>query len=323
VAVHGLLEDQLTSEVIGNYFEERKVKIERGKRVELRFDFRPKEAPVQVQVWAGEQPAAQAIVAVRGHAPRYAREGKLVLALGKGPHVVRVGFDGRACEKRIEIRELDGMTLSFSAYDEASLVFENCPEAVEPFLSFDDLALRLTFSSGPGRSARPTACAALPPRPGERDKAAAFRGAGRLEQAAELVAPAPRSAPPRSSRGGRLHPRGGRYRAAGDLRRAAQAFEALRPRVRRRVLAGGRGRGEGAGAPGAPRSFFEERNSRSSAARWIARSATSSRWTCAARTMEACERLAEIRWGSRSSSSRRRSSRTPCMPRAATTRPWS
>jgi tetratricopeptide (TPR) repeat protein len=228
VMVHGLLEDPQTNEVIGNYFEEKKVRIERGERVVLPFDFRPKEAPVQVQVWAGEQPAAQAIVAVRGMPPRYAREGKLVLALGRGTHVVRAGFDGFACEKRVELRELDGTTLHFSAHDAASLVFESCPEAVEPFLSFDDLAAAdLLERAGQKRVADRVRGQYHRDR-GEREKAAAFfEAAGRLEQAAELVAPA---AAQRSAtlfeKAGDFNRAAERYRAAGDLRRAAQAFEA-------------------------------------------------------------------------------------------------
>jgi tRNA A-37 threonylcarbamoyl transferase component Bud32 len=228
VMVHGLLEDQLTSEVIGNYFEEKKVKIERGERVELHFDFRPKEAPVQVQVWAGEQLAAQAIVGVRGIPPRYAREGKLVLALGRGTHVVRAGFDGCACEKRVEIRELEGMTLHFSVHDAAALVFENCPDAVEPFLSFDDLAAADLLERAGQKRAADRVRGQYHRDRGERDKAAAFlEAAGRLEQAAELVAPAA------AERSATLFEKAGdftraaeRYRAAGDLPRAAQAFEA-------------------------------------------------------------------------------------------------
>ena len=228
VMVHGLLEDQLTGDVIGNYFEEKQVKIERGERVELHFDFRPKEAPVQVQVWAGEQLAAQAIVGVRGVAPRYAREGKLVLALGRGTHVVRAGFDGRGCEKRVELHELEGMTLRFSSYDEASLVFENCPEAVEPFLSFDDLAAADHLERAGQKRAADRVRGQYHRDRGEREKAAAFfEAAGRLEQAAELVAPAA------AERSATLFEKAGdftraaeRYRAAGDLRRAAQAFEA-------------------------------------------------------------------------------------------------
>ena len=72
VMVHGLLEDPLSGEVIGNYFEEKKVTIERGERVELHFDFRPKEAPVSVQVWAG------ALTDQAGAVERYRR----ALALG-------------------------------------------------------------------------------------------------------------------------------------------------------------------------------------------------------------------------------------------------
>ncbi len=228
VAVHGLLEDPLTSEVIGNYFEEKKVRIERGTRAELHFDFRPKEAPVQVQVWAGEQPAVQAIVAVRGQAPRYAREGNLVLALGPGAHVVRAGFDGRACEKRIEIRQLDGITLRFSAHDELSLVFENCPEAVEPYLSGDDLAAAAALERAGQQRAADRVRGQYHLDRGEREKAATlFEAAGRPDRAAEVVAPAA------AERSASLFEKAGdftraaeRYRAAGDPLRAGQAFEA-------------------------------------------------------------------------------------------------
>ena len=99
VAVYGLLQDPKTQEVIGNYVEERRVKVARGTSNPLKFDFRPHEAPVEIRLVTsageGDQLAdVQAVVALRGQADstRYVRGGT-ELDVSNGQHTVVVGWE--------------------------------------------------------------------------------------------------------------------------------------------------------------------------------------------------------------------------------------
>jgi tetratricopeptide (TPR) repeat protein len=229
VAVHGLLQDPLTDEVVGNYFEEKTASVQRGKRLELPFDFRPREAPVEVRVWAGDQPASQALVAVRGRPDtlKYARGGRLVIPLGPGPHAIRVGIGGSVLEKGIEIRELEGATLHFSVSDEGSIVFEDCEQAVGPYLDGDDLAAADVLEAAGLVDVGNRMRGRYHELRGEAGEAARyFEAAGCLEQAAELVqgTESERSAA-LFEQAGDLSRAAESYRAAGDPLRAAKAFE--------------------------------------------------------------------------------------------------
>src|SRR5262249_59123409 len=65
VAVHGLLQDMNTQEVIGNYLEERKVRVARGDTLKVAFDFRRKAAPIEVQLYLEDSASVpQARVAI-------------------------------------------------------------------------------------------------------------------------------------------------------------------------------------------------------------------------------------------------------------------
>ena len=57
VAVHGLLQDTTSHEVIGNYLEEKKVKLARGDSAQVIFDFRRKAAPIEVQLYLEDSAA--------------------------------------------------------------------------------------------------------------------------------------------------------------------------------------------------------------------------------------------------------------------------
>ena len=142
VAVHGLLQEAGTEQVVGNYFEERTVRVGRGQEVSLHFDFVPKEAPISLQIYQNDELAPRAQVAVRGSTEplRYAHDGEILLPLAAGTHTLVVGCDGCVMERRVEVSTLDPMTIALATNDPVSRVFEGCPEAVDPYLSGEGLA---------------------------------------------------------------------------------------------------------------------------------------------------------------------------------------
>jgi tRNA A-37 threonylcarbamoyl transferase component Bud32 len=229
--VHGLLQEPGTDQIVGNYFEERTVRVRRGQEVSLHFDFVPKEAPVSLQIYRNEELAPRAQVAIRGSGEpiKYAHDGELVLPLAQGSHTVVVGCDGCVMERRIEVSTLDPMTVALSTNDPVSRVFEDCPDAVDPYL----LGEALTAADALERAGQTEIAHQIRAHhyqeTGDAERAAAhFQAAGQLEQAAELGAFS--DDPERSAslyeRAGDFARAAESYEAAGDPMRAAEAYEA-------------------------------------------------------------------------------------------------
>ena len=78
VAVHGLLQDTTSQEVIGNYLEERKIRVRAARPREVVFDFRRKAAPIEVQLYLDDSAAGAAGARGRARRARLAalREGR-------------------------------------------------------------------------------------------------------------------------------------------------------------------------------------------------------------------------------------------------------
>ncbi|UCE87169.1 MAG: protein kinase, partial [Deltaproteobacteria bacterium] len=230
VAVHGLLQDAVNDEVVGNYFEEKIARVRRGRAVELGFDFRPTECPVEVTVMRGDQRDCQATVALRGdlHSQRYARDGTAILYLGKGRHGILIGSTDRVAEREVEIDTLEPRSVLLNLADENLLVFRDCPAAVEPYLQNDlEAAARALERGGQAEHAnllRAEHYQTL----GQTEKAAVhFEAAGRDAEAADL-----RAALADHARAAALYERAGdyaraaeMYRLGGDPARAGAAYE--------------------------------------------------------------------------------------------------
>jgi tetratricopeptide (TPR) repeat protein len=231
VAVHGLLQQPGTEHVVGNYFEERSVRVQRGQEVSLHFDFVPKEAPISVQIYQNDELAPRAQVAIRGSTEplKYAHDGEIVLPLGLGAHTLVVGCDGCVMQRRVEVSTLGPMTVALATNDPVSRVFADCPEAVDPYLLGDGLTAADALERAGQTEVAHQVRARHYQEAGDDERAAAhFQAAGQHEQAAQLGA---FSADP--ERSASLYEQAGNfaraaesYEAAGDPKRAAEAYEA-------------------------------------------------------------------------------------------------
>jgi tetratricopeptide (TPR) repeat protein len=232
VCVHGIMQDE-KGEVVGNYLEERKVRVPRGRTVEVAFDFRPKEAALEVRLVRPEGDAqGVARVALRGvpSSLKFVKDEQTIFYVGKGSFTVVVGYGDCVYERQVEVSELASQQVTVGLGDPQQAVFQGVKDAIEPFL-LGDLALcaRALDKAGMAQKA-----AELRAKYHEQqgDKAAAakfYREAGQLQQAAALSA---------QSGGGaesaELYEQAGDHRRAaegyleaGEHLKAAQAFEAV------------------------------------------------------------------------------------------------
>ncbi len=216
VCVHGIMQDD-RGEIVGNYLEERRVRIPRGKTVEVGFDFRPKEATLEVRLQRppGDK-AGVARVVLRGVAGslKFVKDDVAIFYVGKGRHVVGVGFGDCAFEREVEVRELVAQQVTIGLGDPLQAVFQGVPEAIEPFLT-GDLAqcARALDKAGMTQKANELR-AKFHEQRGDKAEAAKFhKAAGNLTQAADLVADAADR-----TESAEL------YQEAGDFKRAAAAF---------------------------------------------------------------------------------------------------
>jgi tetratricopeptide (TPR) repeat protein len=235
VHVHGLLTDARTKDVIGNYVEERQVKVERGQLVKLAFDLRPKEAPIEVRLTKGEQPVqdstVQAVTALRGRPEtiRYLRSGSALIHVANGTHRVVVGCGDRVYEQEVRVHDLAGASVCFDLDRDEQALFVECPEAVEPYVNGDlPLAAQELDRAGQTRLANQLRGEYHQAR-GETEKAARYyEAAGRMQEAAELTADGDDT-----ERSATLFKQAGdfgraaeRYRELGDHAQAGEAYEA-------------------------------------------------------------------------------------------------
>lgn len=230
VSVHGLFEDPSTHEVIGNYLEEKKVRIQRRDTTVVQFDFTQDECCAEVVVSRGPERVSQAMVAVRGQpgSLRFTRDGVAHLYLKKGQHAILAGLDDRVVERRIRINSIEPTSVALDLDDENSQLFRDCPEAVEPFLqsAFEvaaehleragheqiALSLRADVESGRGDAASAAAHLEAAGRHGE--AARLQQEMGNHVKAAELL-----------ESEGDFAAAGEAWQQAGDPLRAAQAYE--------------------------------------------------------------------------------------------------
>jgi hypothetical protein len=139
VMVEGAIEDPSRKGSRTVFFEEREVRLAKGRTARLDFDLRPKQCPVEIRVLRGGEPAPQARVALGGDPTslRYARSGRVVLSLPMGSHSILAGCEDRAAERKLEIESFEPRNLVFDMDVESELVFQDSPGAVAPFLQGD------------------------------------------------------------------------------------------------------------------------------------------------------------------------------------------
>jgi tRNA A-37 threonylcarbamoyl transferase component Bud32/Flp pilus assembly protein TadD len=232
VAVHGLLQDTTSQEVIGNYLEERKVRVQRGKLVEVSFDFRRKVAPIEVRLQREENaPPAQARVAVLG-APdslRFVKDDTATVFLAPGKHTLLVGVEDRVYERVVEVRELVGQSVHVQVGQVEGTSFSGSAEAALAYLSGDLLSASRALERAGKLEAATLVRATHHRLRGESAEAARwFEKAGKFGEAAELAKQSPKAE--RSAalfeKAGDFHQAAQQHAAAGNVLEAAQAYEA-------------------------------------------------------------------------------------------------
>jgi len=232
VCVHGIMQDE-KGEVLGNYLEERKVRVPRGKALDVDFDFRAKEASLEVRLVRPEgDTQGVARVALRGvpSSLKFVKDEQTIFYVGKGEHTVVVGYGDCVYERSVEIAELTTHQVTVGLGDPQQAVFQGVKEAVEPFL-LGDLALCARALDKAGMTQKAAELRAkYHEQQGDVVAAAKFyREAGHLTQAAAMAA---------QSGGGaesaELYEQAGDHRRAaegyleaGEFLKAAKAFEAV------------------------------------------------------------------------------------------------
>ncbi|MDH3684571.1 MAG: protein kinase [Myxococcales bacterium] len=236
VAVYGLLQDPKTQEVIGNYVEERRIKLQRGESTTLKFDFRPHEAPVEIRLVtsAGEGDDVadvQAVVALRGalDSTRYVRGGTAVLHVPNGQHTVLVGWEDRILEQQLLVQDFVGASLIFRIERDETALFTGCPDAVEPYLAGDLPAASQALDRAGHTELANLLRGEFHKARGEAAEAARYyQAAGHVQEAAELSAEADDTEHSATlfEHAGDFGKAGDQYRQSGDLDRAGAAYEA-------------------------------------------------------------------------------------------------
>jgi tRNA A-37 threonylcarbamoyl transferase component Bud32 len=232
VAVHGQLQDTTSQEVIGNYLEERKVKLARGQTAQVTFDFRRRAAPIEVQLYQGEgAPVPQGRVAVLGQRDslRFVKDGSTTVFLPQGKHMLLVGVDDRVFERAIEVREMVGQTVGVQVDRAEQAVFTGCKDAVEPYLLGDLAAASRTLERTGKHEAAALVRATHHRLRGEAEEGARWlEKAGRFAEAAELSkqTPEPKRSADLFEKAGDFQQAAVEHARAGDALQAARAFEA-------------------------------------------------------------------------------------------------
>ena len=230
VCIHGVMQDE-RGDVVGSYLEERKVRIPRGKSLEVTFDFRPKEATLEVKLIRPEgDTSGVARVALRGvpSSLKFVKDEHAMFYVGRGEYTVVVGYGDCVYERKLEILDFTPHQVSVGLGDPQQSVFQGVKEAIEPFL-LGDLALCARALDKAGMTQK---AAELRAKYHEQqgDKAAAakfYREAGHLTQAAALAAESGGGVESAElyEQAGDHHRAAAGYLEAGDFQKAAHAFE--------------------------------------------------------------------------------------------------
>ncbi len=210
--------------------EELEVKVEKGRAARAEFDLRPQECPVEVRVVQDGAPVASARIALGGDPTslRRTREGVAKLALPLGEHVLLVGADDRAAERKLKLDRIALTKIEIDLGDASGLTFSGCEPAVEPYLR-GDLSVAAAALERTGQRERAAVLSGRfhQSRGSVGNAAESFETAGRWLEAAELRAEAGdlTKAAALFERAGDLARAAEMYNASGDLLRAGGAYE--------------------------------------------------------------------------------------------------
>ncbi|HKC49984.1 MAG TPA: tetratricopeptide repeat protein, partial [Myxococcota bacterium] len=230
LTVRGPLQNADTGELIGDFLEEQLVRVPRGERVTVKFDMRPKETPLEIQVTGMAEGESHIAIALRGdpRSLRYVSGAPVFLYVKPGRHVLLVGAGDRLLERVVEVRSFDPLKLLLDVARETGSVFRGSTAAVSAYLE-GDLARAAGELDRAGQTQAATKLRAELLR-ASGDVAGASRAletAGDLRGAAELRAATDDRAGAAAlfEAAEEFEKAGDAYRAAGDLASASRAYE--------------------------------------------------------------------------------------------------
>jgi tetratricopeptide (TPR) repeat protein len=230
VTVDGFLQAPDSGDVLATHFEDREIRVRRGRTVGVEFDYHPKNCSVEVKVLWDRRPVPDARVAVYGHpaSMRFARSGPVRIGVALGSHTLIAGGGDRIAELGIDVVSFNPASVEIDLADRERLLFTGCPPAVEPYLLGDvPAAARALEREGQHEVANAMLARVHLERDDRSAAARHFEQAGRLREAAEL-----RQELSDFEQAGRLFERAGdlaraaeMYRAAGDHLQAGETYE--------------------------------------------------------------------------------------------------
>ena len=210
--------------------EEMEIAVAKGRAARAEFDLRPQQCPVEVRVVREGARVASARVALGGDPTslRRTRDGVAKLALPLGDHLLLVGADDRAAERKLKLERIAPVQIEVDLGDASALTFSECEAAVEPYLRGDlSVAANALEKAGQRERAAILSGRFYQSRGSATNAAARFEAAGRWLEAAELRAEAGEltRAAELFERAGDLARAAEMYNATGDLLRAGGAYE--------------------------------------------------------------------------------------------------
>ncbi len=233
VTIRGPLLDLATEKLIGEFLEEKTIKVRPWRTNEIKFDMRPEQTAITVKPKAGEGEEVQARVALRGNpqSVRFTSGGIAYLYADNGEHVVVVGSGDRVAEVPIQIESPAPVELEVDMNDFDSLLFSNCPAAVAPYVDADYLAASEALDAAGERLAAERVRALHLQTTGDAEGAArALEKVGMHSESAELRVEEARAttetvAPELLEKAGEHRQAGEAYERAGNYAAAARNFE--------------------------------------------------------------------------------------------------
>ena len=173
-------------------FEQKRIRIARGRTVRVDFDLRPTRCPVELVALEQGRPLARVRGGLRGDpaALRYTRGASLQLSLPPGRHSVVIAGPEALAEREIEVQGFEPIRLQVDLARAEEALFTGCAEAVEAFLAGNlEACARALAASGRAAAAGRVRARLHQERGEHAEAAAAWEAAGeRLEAARAHVA---------------------------------------------------------------------------------------------------------------------------------------
>jgi serine/threonine-protein kinase len=230
VTVRGPLQNAASGELIGDFLEEQLVRVRRGARVTVKFDMRPKEASLEIQVTGAPKGESHVAIALRGNprSLRYVSDAPVFLYVKPGRHALLVGSGDRLFERLLDVKSFDPVKVLVDVARETGAIFSGSSAAVSAYLE-GDLSRAADELERAGQSAAASKLRAdlLRARGDVAGASRALETAGDLHGAAELRAATDDRAGAAAlfEAAEDFDKAGDAYRAAGDFASASRAYE--------------------------------------------------------------------------------------------------